>query len=60
MVEEDDERIAAATVALLDDAAARRDAGARARENFLAHHTPAVAALPVVELYERMMRDSSG
>jgi len=47
-------------VALLDDAAARRDAGARARENFLAHHTPAVAALPVVELYERMMRDSSG
>jgi polysaccharide biosynthesis protein PslH len=60
VVEEDDERIAAATVELLDDLAARREMGAQAYENFLANHTPAVAALPVVELYERMIRYSSG
>lgn len=60
VVEEDDELLASATVALLDDLPARRGAGAQARENFLANHTPAVAALPVVELYERMIRDSSG
>jgi len=60
VVEEDDERIADAAVALLDDLAARREAGAEAHENFLANHTPAVAALPVVELYERIIRGSSG
>lgn len=55
VVEEDDERMAAATVTLLDDATARRHAGAQAYENFLANHTPAVAAAPVVALYERML-----
>lgn len=60
VVEEDDALIASATVALLDDTAARQRAGALARENFLSNHTPAVATLPVVELYERMIRDSSG
>jgi polysaccharide biosynthesis protein PslH len=60
VVEEDDARLAAATVALLDDVAMRRDAGARAHENFLANHTPTVATLPVVELYERMIHGSSG
>lgn len=59
-LEEEDERIAAATVALLDDPAARRDAGDRAHANFLANHTPLVAAAPVVALYERILRDSSG
>jgi polysaccharide biosynthesis protein PslH len=59
VVEEDDARIAAATVALLDDAAVRRDVGAQAHENFLANHTPAVAAAPVVELYERMLASRS-
>lgn len=58
-VVEDDAQIAAATVALLDDAPARRDAGARAHENFLANHTPAIAAGPVVALYERMIDCSS-
>ncbi len=59
VVEEDDARIAAATVALLDDVAARRLAGAQAYENFLANHTPPVAAAPVVELYERMLAAQS-
>jgi glycosyltransferase involved in cell wall biosynthesis len=58
VVEQNDEELAAATVALLDDEAARHRAGARARENFLANHTPAVATLPVLELYERMIRHS--
>jgi glycosyltransferase involved in cell wall biosynthesis len=30
------------------------------QRNFLANHTPAPAALPVVDLYGRMIRDSSG
>ncbi|HSZ05114.1 MAG TPA: glycosyltransferase [Solirubrobacteraceae bacterium] len=55
VVEEDDARIAAAALTLLDDADARRAAGARAHENFMANHTPAAAAAPVVELYERMV-----
>lgn len=59
VVERDDAQLAAATVALLDDAHARRDTGARAHANFLANHTPSVAALPVVELYERMLGSSS-
>lgn len=55
LVEEDDLRIAEAAVSLMDDGEARRAAGARARANFLANHTPAVTAEPVVELYRRMM-----
>ena len=54
-VETDDERIVDAAVALLDDSRARRAAGAEARENFMRHHTPMVAAAPVVKLYERML-----
>jgi glycosyltransferase involved in cell wall biosynthesis len=55
VVEEDDLRLAQATVALLEDPDARRAAGARARASFIAHHTPVPAAGPVVELYERMV-----
>lgn len=55
ILSDDDAELAAATVALLDDAAARREAGVRAHANFLANHTPAVAAGPVVELYQRML-----
>ncbi len=44
-----------ATAALLADGQARALAGARAHETFLAHHAPAVAAKPVIELYERML-----
>jgi len=54
-VESDDRRIVEATVALLDDPDARRDAGEAARRTFVDHHTPAVAARPVVALYERML-----
>jgi polysaccharide biosynthesis protein PslH len=59
-VAEDDAQIATAAAALLDDRVARREAGALAHESFLCNHTPAVAALPVVELYERMIHGSSG
>ncbi len=55
VVEEDDLRLAEATVALLEDAEGRRAAGERARVSFLAHHTPAPAAGPVVDLYARMV-----
>jgi glycosyltransferase involved in cell wall biosynthesis len=55
VVESEDARLAAAAVALLEDVDARRAAGARAHENFLAHHTPVPAAAPVLELYERML-----
>ncbi len=54
-VETADERIADAAVALLDDLGARRAAGTQARESFMRHHTPMVAAAPVVKLYERML-----
>jgi hypothetical protein len=54
-VETDDRRIAEATLALIAQAPLRAAAGARARENFVLHHTPPVAAAPVVELYERML-----
>jgi glycosyltransferase involved in cell wall biosynthesis len=57
VVDEQDEGIAVATVTLLDDLDARRAAGAGAHENFLSHHTPGVAAAPVVELYERMLAE---
>jgi glycosyltransferase involved in cell wall biosynthesis len=59
-VAEDDAQIATAAAALLDDRAARREAGELARENFLCNHTPVAAALPIVELYERMIHGSSG
>ena len=54
-IETDDRLIADATVALLEDPEARRLAGAAAYRTFVDHHTPAVAARPVLELYERML-----
>jgi glycosyltransferase involved in cell wall biosynthesis len=53
-VEGDDAALADATVRLLDDDAARRRAGVAAHRTFCEHHAPVPAALPVVELYERM------
>jgi glycosyltransferase involved in cell wall biosynthesis len=55
VVETDGEKLAAATVALLDDPAARRAAGDAAHATFLAHHAPLPATEPVVRLYERML-----
>jgi hypothetical protein len=55
VIERDDARLAQATVALLDDRAARQAAGEQAYATFTAHHTPAVAAAPVLELYERLL-----
>jgi polysaccharide biosynthesis protein PslH len=54
-VETDDLRLADALVALLDDPAARRAAGEAAHRTFREHHTPLVAAAPVVDLYQRML-----
>jgi glycosyltransferase involved in cell wall biosynthesis len=54
-VESDDRRIVEAAVALLDGREARRDAGEAAYRTFVDHHTPAIAAAPVVDLYERML-----
>lgn len=54
-VETDDRRLAAAVVALGDDRQARRAAGAAGNQSYLEHHTPAPAAAPVVDLYERML-----
>jgi glycosyltransferase involved in cell wall biosynthesis len=59
VVESDDEPIAAAAATLLGDVAARRAAGAQAYRTFAEHHAPAVAAKPVIELYERMLRAGS-
>ncbi len=55
IVETEDRRIADAALALMADASLRAATGERARENFMLHHTPPVAAAPVVELYERML-----
>jgi polysaccharide biosynthesis protein PslH len=54
-VETDNERLADALVALLDDPAARRAAGEVANRTFREHHTPLVAAGPVIDLYRRML-----
>jgi glycosyltransferase involved in cell wall biosynthesis len=54
-VETDDDRLAGAAVELLADPLLRRAAGAAALRTFTEHHAPAVAAAPVVELYERMV-----
>jgi glycosyltransferase involved in cell wall biosynthesis len=54
-VESDDRQIVEATVALLDGPEARREAGEAAHRTFVEHHTPAIAAAPVVDLYERML-----
>jgi glycosyltransferase involved in cell wall biosynthesis len=54
-VETDDQRIADAALALIEDAELRAAAGARAHENFMRHHTPTAVAATVAELYERML-----
>ena len=51
----DDEDLAAATARLLREPELRAAEALRARETFVAHHTPAVAAAPVIELYERIL-----
>ncbi len=56
LVEDNDQGLAEATLALMADASLRVATGARAHENFMLHHTPPVAAAAVVELYERMLR----
>jgi polysaccharide biosynthesis protein PslH len=53
-VETVDGALARATVSLLEDAGARREAGEAALGTFTAHHSPLLAAGPVIELYERM------
>jgi glycosyltransferase involved in cell wall biosynthesis len=59
-VETEDAALAAATAALLDDDAARRAAGAAAYDTFTEHHAPLPAAVPVLELYERMAATGAG
>jgi glycosyltransferase involved in cell wall biosynthesis len=54
-IETGDRPIADATVALLEDRDARHRAGAAAYRTFVDHHTPKVAARPVLELYEQML-----
>jgi glycosyltransferase involved in cell wall biosynthesis len=54
-VETDDMRLAQATISLLEDADRRLALGAEAHAGFMLHHTPAVAAKPVVDLYRRML-----
>jgi glycosyltransferase involved in cell wall biosynthesis len=56
VVETDDDALAAATTELLDDPGARAAAGDAAYATFVEHHTPALATVPVLELYERMVR----
>jgi glycosyltransferase involved in cell wall biosynthesis len=54
-VETDDGRLAAAAAALIGDDRQRRAGGEEARRTFLDHHAPAGAAVPVVDLYRRMI-----
>ncbi len=55
VVESNDERIVEATLGLLDNPHARRSMGDAAYRTYMNHHTPAVAAEPVIDLYERML-----
>jgi glycosyltransferase involved in cell wall biosynthesis len=54
-VESDNSRIVEAVLALLDEHGARQEIGNAAYQTFTAYHTPKVAAIPVVQLYERML-----
>jgi glycosyltransferase involved in cell wall biosynthesis len=54
-VETEDARLVEATLALLESRGERSAAGTASHETFMRDHTPAVAARPVVELYERML-----
>jgi glycosyltransferase involved in cell wall biosynthesis len=54
-VTSDDDLLATATAALLDDPQARRTAGDAAYGTFARHHAPLPAAAPVIALYERMI-----
>jgi glycosyltransferase involved in cell wall biosynthesis len=58
VVDVDDGALADATAALLDDAAARKAAGAAAHDTFAEHHAPLPATVPLLELYERMAGSS--
>jgi glycosyltransferase involved in cell wall biosynthesis len=53
-VDTDDRSLAAATLGLLEDPAARRAAADAAHATFLAHHSPSAATPAVVEMYERV------
>jgi glycosyltransferase involved in cell wall biosynthesis len=55
VIETEDRSLAAATITLLKDAQARGLAGKAASETFRDYHTPELAAVPVIELYERMV-----
>ncbi len=55
VVESEDGRIVDATVELLGDPEARHCLGDAAYRTYSDHHTPAVAARPVLDLYERML-----
>lgn len=54
VVDTDDRVLADATTELLADDAARKAAGEAAHATFAAHHAPRPAAVPLLELYERM------
>jgi glycosyltransferase involved in cell wall biosynthesis len=53
-VDTDDRRLAAATLSLLEHPQGRAAAAEAAHRTFVEHHTPQVAARPVVKLYERI------
>jgi glycosyltransferase involved in cell wall biosynthesis len=55
VVADDDRALADATCELIDDVAARRSAAEQARLRFDAHHTPAMATVPVLDVYERIL-----
>lgn len=59
VVRADDGALVDATVSLLADHDARVRAGAKAHETFVIHHSPAAAARPVIDLYERMLGRAS-
>lgn len=54
-IETDDRRLAETTVSLLDDLDGRRALGVEAHASFMRHHSPEIAARPVVDLYRRML-----
>lgn len=54
VVDTDDAALASATAQLLADDAGRRAAGEAAHATFAEHHAPGPAAVPLLELYERM------
>jgi len=58
IVDDEDDRLAAAAAQILVDVRERRERGAAARATFLRRYSPLPATEPLAELYRRMAAES--